>query len=387
MQSLRALGRSFHVTFLTFAPEGAHSDLEIKLKELCDEVLILPSFYNASVVHRLWHHARGAVYAMLTGLKASNYAIGKVEFSPERIAALLHSRSFDLALYEYWHAEATVPLLKRKGIRCVLDMHDILWQGRLQRLQERTSVPAAFRNFAVARYRAREEKAWRAFDAIVAINQDEQSYVRERVAGEVPVFYAPMGTDLSKWEYRWSPADPPRIAYYGALGNAHNQRSALQCYSEIMPNIWTDHPHAQLWLIGSKPSEELLALADDPRVVVTGFVRDVQEVLCSMTVVLCPWKGTYGFRSRLVEVMATGVPVVASPDAVAGMGMQEGEGLFLAENSSQFAQLTNELLRDRSFLHEQSLKARAQMEKLFSLESTYHRLTRELLEWFTTVKS
>ena len=254
-------------------------------------------------------------------------------------------------------------------------------------MNEKGAIPAAVRNFSVARYRKREERAWRAFDAIVAINEDEQAYVKEHVPSEVPVFHAPMGTDLSKWTYLWSPARPARVAYYGALGNSHNQRSAMQCYREIMPSVWEHHPDAELWLVGSKPSDELLNLTKDPRVVVTGFIEDVKETLSSMTVVLCPWKGTYGFRSRLVEVMATGVPVVASPDAVAGMGMEEEAGLFLATSSLEFAHFANALLSTSSFAQEQSLKAREQTERLFSLESTYHRMTRELLQWLSTVKS
>ena len=135
LQTLFALRTSFHVTFLTFATDGAQVELRKKLMNICDDVLIMPSVYNASLFHRLWHHVAGTIYALFTGLKSSNYSIGKVEFSPGRVAKMLGSRSFDLALFEYWHAESTVPYLRDKGILCVLDMHDILWQGRLQRFE------------------------------------------------------------------------------------------------------------------------------------------------------------------------------------------------------------------------------------------------------------
>src|SRR5690606_14691233 len=111
------------------------------------------------------------------------------------------------------------------------------------------------------------------------------------------------GIDLQKWPYSWQPAQPPRIAYYGGLGSPHNQRDALQCYEEIMPTVWAHFPDVELWIVGSRPPATIQALAEqDSRVTVTGFVERVQDVLQTMTAVLCPWTGKYGFRSRLIEV-------------------------------------------------------------------------------------
>jgi glycosyltransferase involved in cell wall biosynthesis len=381
-ETLAAARPTFHVTFATSAPAQEHAALRTKLAPYCDDVILLPSTFHRSLAHRAFHHATGAAYALATGLKSSNYIIGRLEFAPGRVASLLRGRRFDVALFEYWHAAASTRVLQEHGVRCVLDMHDILWKGREQRLRERTVIPAALRDASVARYKRAEEHAWTLFDGVVAINEEERDHVRTHVATHVPVFYAPMGTDLDKWCYRWSPATPPRLAYYGGLGTSHNQRSAVQCYRDIMPLVWKAHPDAELWLVGSNPPEELRGLAAaDARVTVTGFVPDPRATLASMTAVLCPWRGTYGFRSRLVEVMGLGVPVVASPDAVAGMGMTVGNGLFLAEEATEFAGAASRLIREPEFARRQSRLAREQTERSFSLDNTYGRLMRELAGW------
>ena len=383
-ETLAAARRNFHVTFATFAPESRRDELMSNLAPLCDDVLILSTRYGEGAVSRAWHHAAASTYALMTGLKSSNYVIGKLEFSPERVRSLLTNRTFDVALFEYWHAANSAVVLQAEGVRCVLDMHDILWKGREQRLLERSSVPAPLRRASVARYRKAEERAWSLFDGVVAINEDERAYAKQIVPQSAPVFYAPMGTDLERWSYRYAPTSPPRIAYYGSLGTEHNQRSAMQCHNEIMPLVWQRYPNAELWLVGGNPSEKIRALASDRRVVVTGFVEQVPDVLATMTLVLCPWRGTYGFRSRLVEVMAVGVPVVASPDAVAGMGMTVGNGLFLAKDATEFAAYADSLLASPTFAMAQSRLARQQMDELFSLDATYYRLMRELESWLDT---
>ena len=100
-----------------------------------------------------------------------------------------------------------------------------------------------------------------------------------------------------------------------------------------------------------------------------------------MTAILCPWSGQYGFRSRLIEVMALGIPVIASPDAVFGMGLGPAQGVFLGKDDPTFVQRTLDLLEDPQLAKNQSFCARKHVEKNFSLEGTYGKLVIELEEW------
>ncbi len=375
---LKALREFFHLTFLTAAHPKQVAEVREELQTLCDEAIVLPSQYQRSIWTRALFRLGGAFYTGRTGLKFSNYVLGQVEFSPSRLELALASSSYDGALFEYWHAHNSVPTLQAKGILCVLDMHDILWQSYDQQLSRRM-LPVRWKKWAAEQYRRAEEQAWQQFDALIAINKEEARYVRTIVGEQKPIFYAPMGVDLSAWPYSWQPAHPPRLAYYGGLGSPHNQQAALRCYKQIMPHIWQKCPEAELWLVGSDPPASLLRLPqEDRRVVVTGYVERVQDVLRTMTTVLCPWSGTYGFRSRLIEVMALGVPVVASPEAVYGMDMQAGQGLFLEESDEGMAQACLRLLEHADLAHEQSARARQHVEQNFGYEATYGRLAHDL---------
>jgi hypothetical protein len=380
--TLQAAREQFHVTFATAVPQASMAATKEKLLALCDEALVMPSRYMAgSPAARRWHQAMGAAYTARTGLKSSNYAVAELEFPPERVKTLIQGRQFDCALFEYWHAYRTTPVFQAQGTPCVLDMHNILWQVYQRQVSEQAHAPAWWKRRAIHQYRAQEEHSWTVFDGVIAINREEQEYARERIPGSTRMFYAPMGTDLSLWPYSWQPARPVRVAYYGGLGNPRNQEGALTVHQRVMPEVWKRFPDAELWLIGSNPPESLKALAADPRVKVTGFVESVQPILGAVTAVVCPWSGTFGFRSRIVEVMALGVPVVASPDAVAGMELEHGNGILLGQDDSELPGLTLRLLEDPAFAADQSRRARQETERLYSLETTYHRLMRELDGW------
>lgn len=377
---LIALAEYFHITFITKARLNETDNIQKQLLEFCDNAMVLPSRYARSLPVRLWHLICGFVFGFKSGLKSSNYIIGQVEFPPSRLATCLNDKHFDVVLFEYWHATAATAVFRAAGIPCVLDMHDILWQSYQGQLAAQR-LPQWWRERQVRSYRQQEEASWGQFDALITINAAEHAYVQERLPDK-PLFYTPMGIDLEQWPFSWQPAAPPRVAYYGGLGSPHNQYDALRCYEKIMPIVWQDFPDVELWLVGSNPPDILQSLPEkDGRVHVTGFVEDVQDVLRTMSLVLCPWIGRYGFRSRLVEVMALGVSVVTTPDAIYGMNLKEGMGVLLAETDIGLADHVVSILQDNDLSRQQSQRARQQIEQQYSFKHTYERLACELKEW------
>jgi glycosyltransferase involved in cell wall biosynthesis len=384
--TLQSARKVFHTTFASAVDARKTGEVSAKLARICDASIVLPSIYSQNALRRFLLKLGSAFYRLRTGLKSSNYVVGNIEFSPLRVENFLASQSFDFALFEYWHASKSTSLFRERNIPCVLDMHNILWQSYIRQMDDSKGMFGMHKQWAIEKYKAEEEKAWQRFDAIIAINQDEKQYVEARVSPKTKVFYAPMGTDLSLWSYCWQPSTPPRLAYYGDLGAPHNQQAAMRCAKKIMPVIWRSFPDAELWLVGSNPSASLQALTKDERIKVTGFVEKVQDILGSMSAIICPWKGTYGFRSRVIETMALGVPMIATSDAVYGMDLEDGKGILLANDDEEMANQALRLLSHEDFARAQSLFAREQVERLYSLENTYTKLMHELQDWVQEFK-
>lgn len=375
---LVALRPHFHITFLGTVHDQALAKARAELAGLVDEVILLPRLTTASPASRLKHRLQGAVFIASTGLRYSNYAIGRVDLGPERIAAACEPSDFDLVLYEYWHTHRATALFRPYQIPNVLDMHDLLWRT-YDRLLANHLPPwrRLFHQRQVTAYKRREEAAWNEYDALITINSQEREYVRQRLPDQ-PIIHAPMGLDLSCWPYRYAPERPLRVGFYGAMANVGNILAARRLRFDIMPRIWELAPETELWIVGSNPPPNIQELAADQRVTVTGYVDDVAAVLSRMALLICPWDGPFGFRSRLAEAMALGLPVVATADAVHGMDLETGQGLLLAESDPDLAGHALSLLQNEPLRHEQSLLAHQQVQEKFSFEATYGAMAAEL---------
>jgi len=370
-----ALRDRFAVTFLTFAKATDATRIRSELAGVCDELVVLPARTDRRVA-RIRALVAKAVYPLATGLKQSNYVIGRLELTPRRVAAAVDPRSFDLVLFEYFHASAAAGVFREAGVPVAVDLHNVMWRSFEQQLLA-TRLPRAIAAQQVARYRAREERAWHGFDVLIAINEEEQREVQRVVGAAKQVLYTPMGIPLADWPVSWQPSQPPVLGYYGGLGSHDRERALLRLRHDVMPAVWARHPEVQLRIIGGHPSAGARALADDHRVHVTGWLDDVRPELAALTALVCPWSGRFGFRSRLVETMAIGTPVVATPDAVAGMGMRDGEGVLLAEDDAGLAAHCLQLIDDPRLATEQSRGARSTAER-YDFASTYGELAARL---------
>ena len=368
---LESLKGHFHVTFVTSANEWEFKSIKNKLKNIVDDNFILQTEYTG-IMKKLYLNVAGIIWALRTGLKMSNYIIGEQDFTREKLESVIQNRKFDVALYEYWHAYKTLDYFKEKNIPTILDMHNILWKSYKSQIDSKKWLHKFQKTWIVKRYKEHEENIWQRFDGIISINSKENEYILDKIYKKDVVEYIPMGIDFEKWSIKREFSTPQRIAYYGGLGSKHNQQSALFCYNEIMPLVWDKLNNIELWIIGSNPPKDIrnLELIDN-RVKVTGYLKNVQDTLKTMSVVICPWNGTYGFRSRIIEIMALGIPTITTSDAISGMDLKDSEGIYIAQDSNDYSKTCLTLLQSKNKNISDGRANIKYAKKLYSFDKTY----------------
>jgi glycosyltransferase involved in cell wall biosynthesis len=380
---LKAASEKFETTFLANCDIDDIPANENLLRPVCSQVVLLPFRNRQNPAARTVYRVASALSHYIAGVPFDFYYSSAINLSPEKVKAAIVNNTFDAVLFEYWFSSASVESFRKMGIPCILDTHDIMWQKNISSNNRHLSnaLIKLYQNFLDQRYRSFEETTWTNFNGLISINTMEEKYILEKLPLHTPIINAGTGVDLKQWVYSWNPSNPPRVIFYGSLSSKQNEHAAIRCAKQIMPLVWTKVPNAQLWLVGANPPNSLRLLTANPLIKVTGFVEDVKKILSSATLLLCPLKGKYGFRSRLIEVMALGVPVVATTDAVYGMDLENGCGIIFSESDETLSQTTIKLLTNADFAKHQSLLARKQVEEKFSFEATYGKIVSFLLSF------
>lgn len=138
------------------------------------------------------------------------------------------------------------------------------------------------------------------------------------------------------------------IVLCGRMDYLPNIDAAQWFAEEILPGIQRERPQAVFRVVGAQPTPEVLALKKIAGVDVTGSVPDVRPYLAQAAVVVAPLRIARGIQNKVLEGLAAGRPVVATPNALDGIGAKVGRDVLVAAEAADFARAVIDVLQGRS---------------------------------------
>lgn len=332
-QQISWLGAKHDVRILTFVRS---TDEEMQVQRLRSEGLQIQS-----VRLDRWSAILGILRAFLSGrpLQAGYFSSNRMR---RALADDMDGRDILyvqlVRMAQYWKQEA--PYAQ------VLDLCDALSVQYAERARLRVWWDFIWR--AIDTVESRRLAAWerwivRSFDAVSIVSAADAS-----VVGGSPAVVPLHVQDYL--DYQAPPAICRRnaeILFAGELSTYYSELAVRFLLGQVMPHVWSAMPSARVVIVGANPTPAILSLRE-PRVEVTGFVNDLREYFVRASVLACPvWIGT-GLKTKILQAMAIGTPVVASTLANRGIGAFPGQHLIVADEASEFAEAILRLTTDET---------------------------------------
>jgi glycosyltransferase involved in cell wall biosynthesis len=190
-----------------------------------------------------------------------------------------------------------------------------------------------------------ELRAVRRFHACTTVAEADAEVVRKLAPG-VPVRVTPNGVDAAYFAPMAVPEQPETIIFTGAMSFPPNVTAVLYFYQHILPLIRRELPNVRFVVAGRDPAPQIVALASDPFITVTGFVEDMRPWLAQANLMVCPMVMGSGIKNKVLEGLAMARPVVATKLGVEALEVTDGRELAVADTPESFAATTLALLRD-----------------------------------------
>jgi sugar transferase (PEP-CTERM/EpsH1 system associated) len=138
----------------------------------------------------------------------------------------------------------------------------------------------------------------------------------------------------------------PCCAFVGALDYPPNVDAVTWFCREVWPELHRRRPQARLLLIGRRPVPAVTEAASLPGVELFRDVPDVRPYLARAAVAVAPLRLARGVQNKVLEALAMGKAVVASPPALAGLRARPGEQLLTATGAGEWVAELDRLLGD-----------------------------------------
>jgi glycosyltransferase involved in cell wall biosynthesis len=232
----------------------------------------------------------------------------------------------------------------------------------------------------MAKVRPYEANVAASFDRVFLCGPSDVEAI-ERTAPLPNAVICPHGQDVPPLErVRAARREPGSIVITGAMGTYTNVDAVTWFATQAFPRVEAAVPDARLWIVGRSPPRAVRALARPPRVLVTGEVPDVYEWLCRAEVAVAPMRIGAGMQNKVVQAMASELPVVATRVANEGIGATPDEQILLRDDPEAQADEVVRLLRDPDLRQRFGRAGRAYVEAHWTWEAHFSKLERVLVE-------
>jgi glycosyltransferase involved in cell wall biosynthesis len=187
-----------------------------------------------------------------------------------------------------------------------------------------------------------------------------------------PVVLIPNGVDTTPPAPRTAGSTVIMLGNHRYRPNADALRWACE---EILPAVRTRHPQMTAEVVGWIPPD-LEAFAQREGVVVRGFVDDLDAALADGTVLLAPLRTGSGTKTKILDAMARGLPVVTTSVGAEGLGLTDGRDVLIGDDAASLANAVAGLMADPDRAATIGAAARQLVQRQFSWASITDRMER-----------
>jgi sugar transferase (PEP-CTERM/EpsH1 system associated) len=168
------------------------------------------------------------------------------------------------------------------------------------------------------------------------------------------------------------------VAFSGDMSYFPNQEAVIYFARQVLPIIRQSLANVRFLIIGRNPGRKVRQLQKIPGVEVTGSVPDVRTFLAKAQVSVAPFSIAAGIQNKILEAMASGLPVVATSRAIQGLSADVAAVVEKGDRAEELATKIVRLLRDPELGRRIGMEGRRRVTADYSWERSLDQLCRLL---------
>lgn len=165
------------------------------------------------------------------------------------------------------------------------------------------------------------------------------------------------------------------LLFLGGLDYQANVDALRWYLAQVLPLLGDKVP--TLRVIGHCPPG-IVAEMRSPHIVFEGYVEDLQKALSSGSALIAPIVSGTGVKTKVLDAMACGLPVIGTPLAFTGLAVSDGVEGYIGQDAAQLADRVAQVLRSPEDAVAVGLRGREYVAANFAFEIVCERWAQAL---------
>jgi polysaccharide biosynthesis protein PslH len=375
IEQIKSLSSTFNVDLCIIGFSEVDVQIHKKeLKDFCRNIFFIKSHKRRfGIISRLFY---GILYKIVNHF--TSISIEYLTFSHKKtqktLLSIIKKNDYPMVLAHYWHLCSFFSQLPDKIIK-VIDTHYVV-QEAIEIAEKglyEYNKPAFIKKELI--FNLKKQTEFFESADILVFNSLKQKNIIEKTVLNKELIVTTNGQNLDQY-LNYPVQEPDRtLLFYGALGNEFNMKAIKILLHEIIPILKIKIPGLKVLFVGSNAPRWLSDIANNTDFIVTGFVDDIKPFLSKSYLTILPLRTAAGFRGRAIELMALGVPVIGTHNALDCVGIKDGSEGFITDETDEMIEIAVRLFLNTEERKRISLNAREFVKYNYSSEQTFGKLT------------
>lgn len=337
---IKHLSKKHEITLMSLIKDDWEKDYIPKIKKYCKKIYVFKRPKSPWTLRNLF----------LT-LISFNPLVVIRNFSLEERKAI--KKELENNKYDIIHAETfyVMPHIPKTNIPIVL-VEPTIEYSVYQHYVDHEVFPLLkpIYQFDVIKLKWWEKFYWKKAKELFAVS-DEDKAVIEKETNRQDVGVIPNGVDVEFFDSKKVvKKDPPHILYHGNYKWMQNVEAVNLLVHEVWPRIKKEVNNVKLWISGRNVPPEIVEYSkEDSNIVISESIEDNRDIYKASRVLVTPIRGPGGTRLKVLEALASALPVVSTTVGVAGLNLVAGRDALVSDNMSVIAKNVIRLLKDSKF--------------------------------------
>ncbi|NCN82902.1 MAG: glycosyltransferase [Candidatus Pacebacteria bacterium] len=357
---LKQLSEKHQVTLFSLIKDQDETKYIPELLKYCADVRV---FRRSKTPFTLRNIAKTAI-SSYPFLVIRNY----VSEVTQAIEQELQRTDFDLL-----HAETfyMMPHLPKTKTPTILVEQTIEYLGYESYAKQAFPLIRPLLNLDIKKIKRWESYYWERADQLIVMSEQDKDFIKQTTKVQNDIAVVANGVDAA-----WFSEKPkishknPTVLFVGTFKWLPNREAVRYLVHEIWPHILAKLPNAKLHIVGNAPTDEIKKFEHEyPNIVVKGRVEDIRDAFAVADVLVAPVFSGKGTRYKVLEAMASGTPLVATPTAVEGLHLQENTHALIGNTGIELAKQTLILLNSASLREKLAQASKQFVQKNYDWQS------------------
>ena len=258
-----------------------------------------------------------------------------------------------LQMFEYCKTAKHI----KRDIKIILNEHNVeylIWKNYSTICNFLIRPFVSFNAIRMKHYEA--DACRKAYCSLVVSEKDKQSLLHIAPDANIISMLPPTFFELTKFQEDFH-ENHNTLLFVGNYAWYPNVYAAMDLIKEIMPRLRERLPFVKLYLVGNKPTKEMLyysSIHDD--IIVTGKVASLEQYYREADVFINPVSEGGGINIKTLEAIGRGIPLVSSEFGV--RGIKDNNCIAVYRNYNDCVDKIIDLLRNKTKALNQAKEAR-----------------------------